>query len=104
MAGVGIATASILSMPYALLANALPAARIGVYMGIFNIFIVLPEIAAALGFGWVMNHWLHNNRLLAVVGGGISMLLAALLMRFVEDAPAATDTPETVPELASSFE
>ena len=104
MAGVGIATASILSMPYALLANALPAARIGVYMGIFNIFIVLPEIAAALGFGWVMNHWLHNNRLLAVVGGGISMLLAALLMRFVEDAPAAAHAPETALEQASSFE
>ncbi len=104
MTGVGIATASILSMPYALLADALPVARIGVYMGIFNMFIVLPEIAAALGFGWVMNHWLHNNRLLAVVGGGISMLAAALLMRFVEDSPAAIDAPQTASELASSLE
>ena len=87
MTGVGIATASIISMPYALLANSLPADRIGVYMGIFNLFIVLPEIAASLGFGWVMNHWMHNNRLSAVVAGGFSMLLAAGLMRFVEDAP-----------------
>ena len=86
MVGIGIATASIISMPYALLANALPAARVGVYMGIFNLFIVLPEIAASLGFGWIMNHWLHNNRLLAVAAGGGFMGLAALLMLFVEDA------------------
>lgn len=99
MAGVGIATASILSMPYALLANSLPVARVGVYMGIFNIFIVLPEIVASLGFGWIMNHWLHNNRLYAVVAGGVSMLLAAVLMQFVEDLPAASDGQDTVPEL-----
>ena len=99
MTGVGIATASIISMPYALLANALPPARMGVYMGIFNIFIVLPEIAASLGFGWLMKGWLHNNRLYAVVGGGLSMLLAAGLMRFVEDSSAAIDTPAAEPEL-----
>ncbi len=87
MVGLGIATASIISMPYALLANTLPPARVGVYMGIFNLFIVLPEIAASLGLGWIMSHWLNNNRLLAVVAGGGFMLLAALLMFFVEDAP-----------------
>src|SRR5581483_10804051 len=70
MVGVGIAWASILSMPYAILAGALPTDRIGVYMGIFNFFIVLPEIIASLGFGWVMNHLLHNNRLAAVEAGG----------------------------------
>ena len=86
-------------MPYALLANVLPAARMGVYMGIFNIFIVLPEIAASLGFGWLMKGWLHNNRLYAVVGGGFSMLLAAVLMRFVEDSSATIDAPETAPEI-----
>ena len=91
MTGVGIATASIISMPYALLASTLPAARVGVYMGIFNLFIVLPEIAASLGFGWVMNHWMNNNRLYAVVAGGGFMLLAAVLMRFVEDAPDTVD-------------
>ena len=97
MAGVGVATASILSMPYALLASALPTSRIGVYMGIFNGFIVLPEIAASLGLGWVMHHWLHDNRLLAVVGGGASMLLAAVLMRFVEDPAGEVGVMETEP-------
>ncbi len=96
MAGVGIATASIISMPYALLANALPAERIGVYMGIFNCFIVLPEIATSLGFGWVMSHWLHNNRASAVVGGGVSMLLAAALMHFVKDSSAPAEVAGAV--------
>ena len=51
MVGVGIAWASILSMPYAILSTALPAERMGVYMGIFNFFIVIPEIIASLAFG-----------------------------------------------------
>ncbi len=93
MTGIGIATASILSMPYALLANSLPPTRIGVYMGIFNLFIVLPEIAASLGLGWIMNTWLHGNRMYAVVAGGFSMLLAAILMRFVEDLPVTASLP-----------
>ncbi|HEY4000709.1 MAG TPA: MFS transporter, partial [Candidatus Xenobia bacterium] len=67
MVGVGIAWASILSMPYAMLSGCLPEDRVGVYMGIFNFFIVLPEILASLCFGWVMTHWLHDNRLIAVV-------------------------------------
>jgi len=85
MTGVGIAWASILSMPYAILAGALPVDRIGIYMGIFNFFIVLPEIIASLGFGWVMNHWLHNNRLSAIVAGGAFMIVAALLVTRVDD-------------------
>jgi maltose/moltooligosaccharide transporter len=51
MAGVGVAWASILSMPYAMLSTALPPARMGVYMGVFNFFIVIPEIVASLAFG-----------------------------------------------------
>jgi maltose/moltooligosaccharide transporter len=86
MTGVGIAWASILSMPYAILSGALPPGRIGVYMGIFNFFIVIPEIAASLGFGWVMGHLLGNNRLAAVVAGGAFMLLAALLTQRLRDA------------------
>jgi maltose/moltooligosaccharide transporter len=54
-------------------------------MGIFNFFIVIPEIVASLGFGWVMGHWLHNNRLAAVVAGGFFFILAALLTQRVED-------------------
>jgi len=91
MAGVGIAWASTLSMPYSMLAGALPEGKTGVYMGIFNFFIVIPEIVAALGFGWVMNNLLDNNRLAAVVAGGAFMALAALLVVRVRDAgePAA---------------
>jgi maltose/moltooligosaccharide transporter len=92
MAGVGIAWASILSMPYAMLAGVLPPARTGVYMGIFNFFIVLPEIAAALGFGWVMDHVLHNNRLAAVVAGGVFMAIAALLVQRVQPGSVAPET------------
>lgn len=85
MTGVGIAWASTLSMPYSILAASLPENRTGVYMGIFNFFIVLPEIIASLGFGWIMSHLLHNNRLAAVVSGGGFMILAAVLMQRVED-------------------
>ena len=88
MIGVGIAWASTLSMPYSMLANALPEGKTGVYMGIFNFFIVIPEIVASLGFGWVMNHVLDNNRIAAVVAGGAFMALAALLvLRVKEKAP-----------------
>ena len=89
MAGVGIAWASILAIPYSILAGALPAEKMGVYMGIFNFFIVIPEIIASLGFGWVMAHLLHNDRLAAVVSGGVFLLLASLLMQRVEDPQGA---------------
>ena len=85
MVGVGMAWASTLSMPYSVLAGSLPKEKTGVYMGIFNFFIVTPEIIASLFFGWVMNHLLHNNRLTAVVAGGCFMLIAALLMHRVFD-------------------
>jgi maltose/moltooligosaccharide transporter len=83
MCGVGIAWSSILSMPYSMLSDCLPAEKIGVYMGIFNFFIVLPEIIASLGFGWVMEHVLHNNRILAVQTGGCMMILAGLVCYFI---------------------
>lgn len=85
MAGVGIAWASTLSMPYAMLAGSLPAERTGVYMGIFNFFIVIPEIVASLGFGWVMANLLNNNRLAAVIAGGVFFAVAALLVLRVHD-------------------
>jgi maltose/moltooligosaccharide transporter len=86
MTGVGIAWASTLAMPYSILAGSLPRARMGVYMGIFNFFIVIPEITASLFFGWVMAHVLNNNRLSAVVAGGAFFLLAAALTPRVEDS------------------
>jgi maltose/moltooligosaccharide transporter len=83
MIGVGIAWSSILSMPYAMLAGSLPENKIGVYMGIFNFFIVLPEIIASLFFGWIMEHLLNNDRLLAVQIGGGLMILAGLICYFM---------------------
>ena len=94
MAGVGIAWASILSLPYAILSGSLPEARTGVYMGIFNFFIVIPEIVASLGFGFVMGHVLGNNRMAAVVAGGVFLGIAALLMQRVEDEPIATSAAQ----------
>jgi len=89
MVGVGIAWSSTLSVPYAILAGALPPGRTGVYMGIFNFFIVIPEIVASLGFGWVMAHLLGNNRLTAVVAGGVFMVVAAILMQRVDESRTA---------------
>ena len=86
MTGVGIAWASILSMPYAMLGGVLPAGKIGVYMGIFNFFIVLPEIMASLGFGWIMKNVLHNDRLLAVqIGGGLMIIAGIICYLFVKE-------------------
>ena len=99
MTGVGIAWASILSMPYAMLAGSLPKSRIGTYMGIFNFFIVIPEIVASLGFGWVMGHLMGNNRLAAVVAGGAFLALAALLVLRVNEAPSPDEPDETRSEL-----
>ena len=75
----GVAWASILSMPYAILAGALPPERMGVYMGIFNFFIVLPEILAALFFGNLVKNYLHGNLVYAVMAGGVCMFIAAAL-------------------------
>ena len=86
MTGVGIAWASILAMPYAILAGSLPAEKTGMYMGIFNFFITLPEIIASLAFGWIMNTLLGNNRLLAVVGGGVFLIVAAALVSRVQES------------------
>lgn len=77
--GVGIAWASILSMPYAMLSSSLPADRMGVYMGIFNFFIVIPQILVAILLSRAMEYFPQFNRLGAVVFGGLAMLLAALL-------------------------
>jgi maltose/moltooligosaccharide transporter len=83
MSMVGIAWASILSMPYSMLAGHLPENKIGIYMGIFNFFIVLPEIIASLFFGKIMENYLHNDRLLAVQIGGILLISAGFVCAFI---------------------
>jgi maltose/moltooligosaccharide transporter len=54
-------------------------------MGIFNFFIVTPEILASLFFGWIMIHFLNNNRIYAIIAGGVFLLIAAALMQRVRD-------------------
>jgi maltose/moltooligosaccharide transporter len=76
---VGIAWASILSMPYSMLAGFIPEQKMGIYMGIFNFFIVLPEIIASLFFGKIMTQYLDNNRLLAVLIGGVLLIFASVV-------------------------
>ena len=93
MVGVGIAWASILSMPYVLLSSALPASRMGVYMGVFNFFIVLPQIVAAVTLGPLVGRLFDNDPLYAVMLGGACFFVAALLTARVRDV-AGRGVPE----------
>jgi maltose/moltooligosaccharide transporter len=79
MAGVGFAWGSILSLPYALLAGSVPSRKMGVYMGIFNFFIVIPQIVATSALGSVLKHLLDGRPLYVLVLGGVSFLIAGLL-------------------------
>lgn len=85
MVGVGIAWASILSMPYAILSSAVPPERMGLYMGIFNFFIVLPEIVASLTFQPLVHHVFGNNPLYVVMLGGVCLLVASVCVGLVRD-------------------
>ena len=93
---LGLAWSSILSMPYSILADALPVKKMGSYIGIFNVFIVVPQICVALGLGWVMSAFLHSSHLLAVVFGGFFLIIAALFVPRVRDV--VEDTPDFIAE------
>ncbi|HQI70439.1 MAG TPA: MFS transporter, partial [Bacteroidales bacterium] len=85
MVGVGIAWASILSMPYAILTGSLPRDKMGVYMGIFNFFIVIPQILAASILGFITKEIFKGEAIYSLILGGISMAIAALMVLFVKD-------------------
>ncbi|MEN8224045.1 MAG: MFS transporter [Bacteroidota bacterium] len=85
MVGIGFAWASILSIPYAILTNALPSNKMGVYMGIFNFFIVIPQIIAAAILGYFLKTFFANEAIYAMMIGGFSMILAGVLIMFVKD-------------------
>jgi maltose/moltooligosaccharide transporter len=85
MIGVGIAWASILSVPYAMLAGSLPAAKMGYYMGVFNFFIVIPQLVAAAILGAIVGRVFNSEPIYALVIGGFSMMLAGLLSLRVDD-------------------
>jgi maltose/moltooligosaccharide transporter len=108
MVGVGVAWASVLSMPYSILAGALPPEKTGTYMGIFNFFIVIPEILAALVFGRLMEQVLTDdsalvrllggdNRLAAVVIGGVCLAVAAALCTLIVDPTTAESSMRSSP-------
>jgi maltose/moltooligosaccharide transporter len=89
MIGVGIAWASILTMPYAILAGALPANRMGYFMGLFNFFVVIPQIVSGLLLGWMTTHVFGGHTVQTLVLGGASMILAGVLTLFVTDKAVA---------------
>ncbi|HLE62490.1 MAG TPA: hypothetical protein VI750_05085, partial [Pyrinomonadaceae bacterium] len=98
MVGVGIAWASILSMPYAILSGALPPARMGVFMGVFNFFIVIPEIIASTTFGRIIRAAFGENSTIAplyvVMAGGAFMIVAAIACMILVRDVSDLDVPE----------
>jgi len=85
MLGVGIAWASILAMPYAMLGGAIPAHKMGVYMGIFNFFITIPQIVSGIVNRPIVQYVFGNNAIYAILMAGVFLLLAAASVVFVED-------------------
>ena len=80
MTGIGVAWASILAMPYVMLTDALPARKFGIYMGIFNFFIVLPQIMASTIYGGLLHGVFGGESIFVLLSGGVSFLIAAVLM------------------------
>lgn len=85
MIGIGLAWASILSMPYAILAGALPSNKMGTYMGIFNFFIVIPQIIAASVLGFFVVSLFDGQAIYSLILGGASLIIAAIAVLFVTD-------------------
>ena len=93
---VGLAWASTLTMPYAILAGALPPNKMGFYMGVFNFFIVIPQIVAAAILGFFVNHVFNNQSIYALVVGGVSMVIAGLMNFIVREK--GDETPKEIVE------
>ncbi|POY36158.1 MFS transporter [Solitalea longa] len=89
MLGVGLAWSSILSMPYAILAGSLPVKKMGFFMGVFNFFIVIPQIISAVLLGYLTKHVFGGHAIYTLVLGGVLMILAALLVLLVDDVDEA---------------
>ncbi|MGB3588809.1 MAG: MFS transporter [Tunicatimonas sp.] len=85
MLGVGFAWASILTMPYAILAGSLPPSKMGIYMGIFNFFIVIPQIIASGTLGYISRTFFDNQAIYVLMLGGVAMIIAGLLVTLVDD-------------------
>jgi maltose/moltooligosaccharide transporter len=93
MIAVGIAWASTLTMPYAILAGALPPAKMGFYMGVFNFFIVIPQLVASFVMGFVIKDLFHEQAIYALVIGGVCMAIGGIFNLIV------VDKDEKIPEV-----
>jgi len=85
MIGIGIAWASILAMPYAMLANSIPPKKMGVYMGLFNMSITIPQIVSGVTTGFILKYWFNDNPVLCIVMAGVSFLIASGLALLVKE-------------------
>ena len=85
MIGVGIAWASILSIPYAMLSGALPSNKMGYYMGVFNFFIVIPQLVAASILGFLVSKFFNSEPIYALLIGGVSMIIAGIIALTIND-------------------
>jgi maltose/moltooligosaccharide transporter len=85
MVGVGLAWASILAMPYVILSSSIPPGKLGIYMGIFNFFITMPQIVNGLLGGWIVKNIYEGQTIYAIVLAGFLMLCAAVSVLFVYD-------------------
>ena len=86
MIGIGIAWASILSMPYSMLANSIPPKKMGMYMGIFNMSITIPQIVSGISSGFILKYWFNDNPVLCIVMAGVSFMIAAGLSLVIKES------------------
>ena len=85
--GIGIAWASIVALPYAILAGSVPPEKMGIYMGIFNFFIVIPQLVAASLLGFILKSFFGAQPVYALVIGGVSLIIAGLFVMRVPEPP-----------------
>ncbi len=85
MIGIGIAWGSILAMPYAMLASSIPAKRMGIYMGLFNMSITIPQIVSGVFSGLILKYFFADNPVLCIVMAGVSMMLGAVSALFIKE-------------------
>ena len=97
MVGVGLAWASILAMPYVILSSSIPPGKLGIYMGIFNFFITLPQIINGLFGGWIVKHLYGGQPIYAIVLAGVFMICAAISVIYVYDPVSTTKNELALP-------
>ena len=90
MIGVGIAWATILAVPYAILSGSLPAKRMGIYMGLFNLTVVIPQIISGIFGGVILKNFFHQQAIYILILAGVVMLFGSVAALFIKDVSAET--------------